>query len=92
MAWRLLLEVIQVDVNIHREIQIICRLEKLERNDPKPKNNCYRWESCFLLYQIVLRYLINSMGLNRSNRNSDVCSKYTFIVHLEVVLRGTDET
>ena len=42
MAWRLLLEVIQVDVNIHREIQIICRLEKLERNDPKPKNNCYR--------------------------------------------------
>lgn len=71
MAWRLLLEVIQVDVNIHREIQIICRLEKLERNDPKPKNNCYRWESCFLLYQIVLRYLINSMGLNRSNRNSD---------------------
>lgn len=71
MAWRLLLEVIQVDVNIHREIQIICRLEKLERNDPKPKNNCYRWESCFLLYQIVLRYLINSMGLNRSIRNSD---------------------
>lgn len=37
MAWRLLLEVIQVDVNIHREIQIICRLEKLEHNDPKPK-------------------------------------------------------
>ena len=48
-----------MDVNVLREIQIICRLEKLERNDPKPKTYCYRWESCFLLHQIVLRYLFS---------------------------------